>query len=457
MSGHEAHIPSREEVIAIITRPIPKRLGTASLLLAVIGFAIFIVGAVTGNPRAWQAFHVNWLFFTTFSSAAIAIAAAQRITTARWSRPTIRILEGFVAWLPIAFVLLLLILFAGKRAIFPWITNPPTIPEKAKWLDPTFFTIRVIVVFGLITVLSLWFVYRTVRLDVGVMPEWGGGWAKGIRDRMRSGFGDERRELHSTHSMLGKLAVVFALVFGFGWTVLAWDLSMSLDYHFQSTMYGWQVFMGGWVVALMILSILVRLWRNTLGAEELILERHFHDIGKLCFAFTAFWGYLTFSQYLVIWYGNMPEETHFLFLRMSRPWASLTIGVGVLMFVLPFFGLMGKYPKIFTPTMTFFALSSIVGLWLQRYVEIYPSIYAAAAAEHAEGAAEAAAATAMHLPFGLYEVGVTLGFLGLWGVCYLAFMNAFPRMRVFLMTSPFRDEVQVPVNPDTMEPLPAHE
>ena len=68
-----------------------------------------------------------------------------------------------------------------------------------------------------------------------------------------------------------------------------------------------------------------------------------------------------------------------------------------------------------------------------------------------------AAATAISLPFGLYEIGVTLGFLGLWGVCYLAFMNAFPRMRVFMLTSRYRDEIQVPVDPKTMEPLPAHE
>ena len=236
MSAHEAHVPSRDEVVALITRPIPKRLGTLSLILAVVGFAIFLIGVFTGNARAWQAFHVNWLFFTTFSSAAIAIVAAQRITTARWSRPTVRILEGFVAWLPIAFVLLLLTVLFGKRAIFPWVTSPPTIHEKAVWLDPTFFTIRVIAVYGLITILSLWLVYRNVRLDVGVMPELGSAWAKGIRDRMRAGFGEERRELHSTHSMLGKLSVVLALVFGFGWSMLAWDLSMSLDYHFQSTM-----------------------------------------------------------------------------------------------------------------------------------------------------------------------------------------------------------------------------
>ena len=457
MSGHEAHIPSREEVVALITRPIPKRLATLSLILAVVGFAIFLIGVFTGNARAWQAYHVNWLFFTTLSSAGVAIAAAQRITTARWSRPTVRIIEGFVAWLPVAFVLLLVTVIGGKRAIFPWITEPPTIPEKALWLNPTFFSIRVMVVFGLITALSVWFVYRNVRLDVGVMPEWGSAWAKGIRDRMRAGFGDERRELHSTHSMLGKLAVVLALVFGFGWVVLAWDLSMSLDYHFQSTMYGWQVFMGGWVVALMIQSILVRLWRNALGAEELILERHFHDIGKLCFGFTAFWGYITFSQFLVIWYGNMPEETHFFFLRMSQPWVKVTVSVAVLMFVIPFFGLLSKTAKIYTPAMTLLALCSIIGLWLQRYVEIYPSIYATSAGEHAVEAGQTAAAATAHLPFGLYEVGVTLGFLGLWGVSYLAFMNAFPRMRVFMLTSPFRDEVQVPVNPDTMEPLPAHE
>jgi hypothetical protein len=451
---HEGHVPSREEVVQVITRPIPKRLATLSVVLAVVGFAIFLIGAFTGNARAWQAFHVNWLFFTTFSSAAIAIVASQRITTARWSRPTVRILEGYVAWLPVAFVLLLLTVFFGKRAIFPWVTTPPTIPEKALWLDPTFFTLRVIIVFALITILSLWFVYRNVRLDVAVTPEWGASWARGIRERMRAGFGDERRELHSTHSFLGKLAVFVILVFGFGWIMLAWDLSMSVDYHFQSTMYGWQVFMGGWVVALMIQSILVRLWRNSLGAEELITEKHFHDIGKLCFGFTAFWGYITFGQFLVVWYGNMPEETHFFFLRMSHPWVIMTVGCAVGMFVLPFFGLMGKFPKIFTPTMTFFALCSIVGLWMQRYTEIYPSIYATAAQQETPGEV---AAAAMSLPFGLYEIAVTLGFLGLWGVCYLAFMNAFPRMRVFMLTSPYRDEIQVPVDPKTMEPLPAHE
>ena len=135
-----------------------------------------------------------------------------------------------------------------------------------------------------------------------------------------------------------------------------------------------------------------------------------------------------------------------------------TLLVGVLMFVIPFFGLLSKSAKMYAPTMTMFAVSSIVGLWLQRYIEIYPGVFAARAAEHAtDNAAVTAALQSTPLPFGLYEIGVTLGFLGLWGFCYLAFMNAFPRMRVFMMTSKYRDEVQVPVDPKTMEPLPAHE
>jgi hypothetical protein len=91
--------------------------------------------------------------------------------------------------------------------------------------------------------------------------------------------------------------------------------------------------------------------------------------------------------------------------------------------------------------MAFFAISSMLGIWIQRFIEIYPSIY---------GEIDV-------LPFGLWEIGIGLGFLGLHAWSYLQFMDAFPKMRVFMMTTPARDEVQVPVNPKTMEPLPAHE
>lgn len=448
MSGHETPAPSRERVLAAIDTSIPSRVKQAFLAMFVAGFAVFLYGAAQGNGRAWQAFHVNWLFFSTISSAAVMFVAVQRITTARWSRSVIRIMEGFSAFLPFAFIALLLTVFIGNKYVyFPWwnlVGTGELIHEKDTWLNHRFFAARAVVVLGAIVALQLWYVWTSLRLDVGVSPERGAKWAAGLRAAMRRGFRDERRELHSTHSLQGKLAVFMALLFGFGWSMLAWDHSMSLDYHFFSTMYGWQVFMGGWLVALMIFSGLVRYFSHLMGAQDLITEKQLHDIGKLCFAFTAFWGYLTFSQYLVIWYGNMPEETHFFTLRLSGAWKNTTLAVAYLAFALPFFGLLSVKAKTWTPTMMFFAACSFAGIWMARYTEVYPSLYG----PRAVGT----------LPsIGLWSAALFVGFLGLFGWSYAQFMDAFPKMRVFLMTSEFRDEVQVPCDPVTMEPLPAHE
>jgi len=434
--------PNRERVVATGARALPGWIRQLSVGLAVMGMSLFAYGAVTGNDRAWHAFQFNWLFFTIVSSAAVMFVAVQRITTARWSRGVIRFLEGYVAFLPFAWLALVLMVFVGKGHVYPWWNTLGELgPEKQLYLGHQFFALRSVGVFTVLCALQLWYVWTSVRLDVGVAPEGGASWATAIRARMRAAFGEERRELHSTHSLQGRIAVFMAIAFGFGWCVLAWDQSMSLDPHFFSTMYGWQVFMGGWLVALMTFSVLVRFWRNRLGAEDLVTEAHYHDIGKLCFGFTAFWGYITFAQFLVIWYGNMPEETHFFTQRLTHAWTNWTVAIVVLAFVLPFFGLLSIKAKLFAPTMLLFAACSTLGIWIQRYIEVYPSVYGAVS----------------NAPFGVWEVGIALGFLGVWGFSYSSFMDAFPKFRVFLLTSPYRDEVQVPVDPKTMEPLPAHE
>jgi hypothetical protein len=435
------HVPTREDLVATFSKPTPKSVGTLSLVLTALGLLVFVIGLFVAPDRVWRAYHANWLFFASLSSAGVVFVAVQRITTARWSRPIVRLLEGFVAFLPIAFALLLITLFVGKGYVFPWTHERPPVAEKVLYFNAAFLSIRAILSFGILTLLSLWFVYTSVRLDVGLLPEWGSNWAAGLRAGMRKGFGEERREIHSTHSRQGKIAVFLVIVFGYGWSLLAFDLSMGLSLHFQSTLYGWWFFMGAWLCALTLFTLLVMAWRRYLGAEAIIGENHFHDLGKLCFAFTAFWGYLTFGQYLVIWYGNMGEETHWPRLRFIAPWVQFSVSAVILVFFVPFFGLLSRAAKVYRPTLALFTILSLIGMWLVRYLEVYPSLYGVAPS----------------LPFGLWEIGVTLGYLGAWATCYLAFMNAFPRVRAVLMTSPYRDEVQVPVNPETMEPLPAHE
>ena len=442
MSVHQHYTPTREEVLAAAAKPLPGILQTASVALTIIGAIAFLAGIFIAPERAWRAFHANWLFWTVLSSAGVTFVAAQRITTARWSRAIIRFLEGYVAFLPLALVLLLLTLTVGARHVFPWMVESAPVAEKALYFDRAFLSARVIVTVGAIVALSLWYIYTSLRLDVAQLPEGGAGWAANLRARMRRGWRDERREIHSTHSLQGKLAVVLALLFGFGWSLLSWDLSMGLSLHFQSALYSWWFFMGGWLSSLTLFTLLTLAWRRHLDpAHRLITEVHFHDLGKLCFAFTAFWGYLTFGQYLVIWYGNLGEETHWARLRLIGAWKPVTLAAVTLVFVLPFFGLMSRAAKLFKPTLVLFTVASFVGIWLVRYLEVYPSRF---------GEVE-------HLPFGIWEIGVTLLYAGLWGVSYLAFMNAFPRIRMTLLTSPYRDEVQVPVDPETMEPLPAHE
>jgi hypothetical protein len=441
VSEHGAAVMTREELTVVAARPIPMKARRTAIAAALIGLVVFVVTAFVDPDRAWRAFHFNWLFLTILSCAGITFVAVTRITTARWSRAVIRLLEGYVAFLPIGWIGLVLIFTFGRTHIFPWATMTPPGPEKRIYLDPAFLIPRDLIALGILTVLGLWFVYLSVRLDVGVIPEAGAAWARGIRERMRAGFGDERRELHSTHSLQGKLAVVMTLGYAFFWELLAFDMSMTLDMHFQGTLFGWWEFMTGWVSALMLWSLITVWARRNLHAESLIETRHFHDLGKLGFAFTVFWAYLTFAQYLIGWYGNMGVETHWPRLRFIPPWQPYTSVVVLLMFFVPFFGLLSRAAKEYLPTLVLFSACSVIGAWLQRFIEVYPSLYGLPA----------------HAPFGVPEIGVALLFLGVWAWAYFSFLDAFPKFRIVLATSPYRDEIQVPVDPRTMEPLPAHE
>src|SRR6266550_6119847 len=137
MIHQEFHMPSREQILAGTARPLPKGLKTLCMILGIIGLVVFIVGLFVAPDRAWRSLLFNWLFFTSVSSAGVMVVAVQRITTARWSRPVTRFMEGYVAFLPVAFVLLLVI-FLGRSHIFPWTQAIPEIAEKKIYLNPFF-------------------------------------------------------------------------------------------------------------------------------------------------------------------------------------------------------------------------------------------------------------------------------------------------------------------------------
>ena len=171
-----------------------------------------------------------------------------------------------------------------------------------------------------------------------------------------------------------RAAAVLVVAYAFGYSLLAFDLIMSLAHKWVSSLFGVFYFMGSYLAALMALAVLAIAVRRRMGLDAVFSSRQQHDLGKLCFGFTVFWAYLMWSQFLVIWYGNLPEETFFIFYRLIDPWRPFGIAVFLLVFVLPFIGLLGVKPKKSSLLLTTFALVSLLGIWLERYLEIVPSI-----------------------------------------------------------------------------------
>ena len=169
-------------------------------------------------------------------------------------------------------------------------------------------------------------------------------------------------------------AAILILAFAFGYSLLGYDLIMSLATKWVSNLFGAFYFMGSFLAGLMLLAVLAIVLRRAMGLAGIYTSRQQHDLGKLCFGFTVFWAYLMWSQFLVIWYGNLPEETYFIFYRLYGVWRPVGIAVFLLVFLIPFVGLLGVKPKLFAPTMVGFALVSLVGIWLERYLEVVPAI-----------------------------------------------------------------------------------
>jgi hypothetical protein len=225
--------------------------------------------------------------------------------------------------------------------------------------------------------LALRLTYLSVRPDLGIVRDSGDSDAGRARWRdrlMKEWAGQEREEMRSHRAMM-TLAPVFVLVYAVVMSFVVFDWAMSLHPHWFSTMFGAWFFMGafwGGIVSTAIGATLIK--RKNAYFGEAIGEQQLHDLGKLSFAFSVFWAYLFWSQYLVIWYGKLPWEQAWITLRSAEPWGRLSLAVIVLCFFVPFAGLIGRAPKVKPGVLRFFGALILVGLWLERYMLIHPAL-----------------------------------------------------------------------------------
>ncbi|PYO78219.1 MAG: hypothetical protein E6K55_04750 [Gemmatimonadetes bacterium] len=368
--------------------------GTFMLLgavLAIAGAAVFLWVLAGGRAaRAWQAWHVNFMFWTGLAQGLVVFAATQKLAKGHWSGVIIRFAEAAVAFLVVSLTLYLG-LVVGRVHIFGWLHDPR--PDLGAWLTTKFFFVRNWVIYALLT----WLSWRFVRHDM----------APDIHE-LADGRPADRLE---GRDVISREAAFVVLGFAFGYSLLAFDLVMSLAHKWVSNLFGAFYFMGSFLAALMALAVLAVILRRRMSLEGLFSAKQQHDLGKLCFGFTVFWAYLMWAQFLVIWYGNMPEETFFIFYRLIGPWKPVGVAVFLLVFLVPFIGLLGVRPKKHAPTFAAFALASLAGIWLERYLEIVPSINA--------GAGPA---------IGLPELGATLLFAGLFLLSFGWFGARYPML-----------------------------
>jgi hypothetical protein len=380
--------------------------------LTILGLILFIGALRAGNAdRAWQLFHVNWLYFTGLAGGSVAFVAVQKITNAKWSGMIIRFASASAAFLPVSLIALLLIFGAGYHSIYgPMETAAHELQHsKAVWLSYPFMFWRLFLGLGLLTLVG----WRLIRADLvpDLLAVRGAAPAnrRALYDRWTRGYdGSPEAEL-AQQERIGRLAPAYAVLYALVFTLVAFDGIMALQPHWFSNLLGGFYFMGSFLGAHMLLALMTIYGASHLGVTDLVSPKQRHDLGKLCFGFTVFWTYLMWAQFLVIWYGNLPEETGFVFARLWGHWLPVAQAVFIGMFLVPFFGLLGVAPKKTRATLGFFAVVSLTSLWLERYLLVMPSVSA--------------------LPgpvFGLPEIGPTLLFLGLYLLTYALFARTFP-------------------------------
>ncbi len=360
--------------------PAPVRV--IGLALVVVGLALLGIGISSDPTRGWGAALMGSYYVLSIAAGAGVIIALMHVTKAGWGVVVRRIPEAVTTYLPLGLLTLGTVTGLGMQHLYEWshpdAAEDEVLVRKLAYLNvPGFFT-RMVVILGAWIILTL--LMRKTSID---------------QDK----DGDEKKTARNV-----VLGVFYLIAFGLGMTFGSIDWLMSLEPHWFSTMFGVYQFAGAHVAAAATCTIIVVKLRAN-GQLPLVTENHLHDFGKMMFAFSVFWGYIFVSQYLLIWYSNIPEETGYFLLRWSHGWQPLWALNIVMNFLVPFVCLIPRpnkrNPKWLLPV----AIVILLGHFLDVYLQVAPALGDMVAAEHH---AEIAGPV-----FGLTEIGGAATFIGL--------------------------------------------
>lgn len=419
-------------------RPIPGLWLAICLGLVALGVIAFVVGLGSDTDTAWRAFHVNYLFFGALAQGAVVVACSFTIVGARWTGPVHRLAEALGAWVPLT-VVLFLVSWLGRESVYsPWLHGAP--PGKEAYLNAARLFWMDLAIFVSLAALSLAYLYYSIRPTLGSVAESGGS---GLLRRWAAGWQGEAAEAERCARKTRVLAPILCLAYALGWSFIAFDQVMSLSPTWYSNLFGAYVAWGGYLAGVAATALLAVLHIRSPGLEGEITKARMQDLGKMIFAFSIFWMYLFFSQYLVIWYANLPEETQFfearlgsqfmvdksginqLYLiqtwgldkfweRLREPYVKISLFVWACLWIVPFWVLLGQRPKRTPAILGSVAAIMLFGFWLERNVLVWPSLVPADSWSW----------------LGFVQVGIAAGFLGAFVLVFLLFSRRLPSLPV---------------------------
>ena len=322
-----------------------ERFQRPAFFVGAAALAICAVGGFFAPAQFFRSYLSAFLFWTGVALGCMAVAMLHHVTGGAWGLPIRRPLESGTRTLPLMLLLFLPIVL-GARRIYEWadpaaVAHDPILRHKSLYLNLPFFTGRALLYFAAWLALAYFLNRWSLEQD-----------ATGARPIAR------RLQILSSAGLVAYgLTVTFASI----------DWAMSLEPHWFSTMYGVLFIAGQGLTAFAFIVVVLVLLADTPPLASYVAQRHYHDLGKLMLAFVMFWAYVSFSQYLIIWAGNLPEEIPWYLRRLQGGWGWIGIALIVFHFLLPFLLLLpasaNRNPRI---------LGTVAGLVLfMRLVEVF--------------------------------------------------------------------------------------
>lgn len=353
---------------------IPQKFRYLAFGLIAVGVVSLTLGFLFDSQRAWANYLLNNYYFVSLSVGAAFFIAIQYVTQAGWSAAFKRVPEAMTAYLPVAGGLFLL-LFFGMHSLYHWthpdlLQNDALLQHKSPYLNVPFFFARLVLFFAAWTVLTLVLRRLSLRED-----QFGG------LDYFY------KSELYSK-------ILIFVIALSF--SLFAVDLLKSLEPHWFSTLFAGRSFIAALLHASSVIALIVILLHNR-GHFAMLNHSHLHDFTRYIFMSSIVWGYFNFAEFMLIWYGNIPEETIYFVNRWEGVYKVLFFANIIINWFIPFLVLMPRKTSRSKPVMVPVILLLMVGQYTELYYIIWPAT--------------------VHAPkFGLLEIGTFLGFLGLFGL-----------------------------------------